>query len=363
MHAELVRDHVLGAVFGMAVGDALGAPYNGRSASEIQMRLGNAPLRMEGNPRAKLEAGDWTDGTGQALAVIESFNSCKGFEGLDCAGQLVNWFQLNPKGLGFFTRDVLRDLALDPEKWDTVGRDHWIRRGGVPAGSGALVRCLIPAIFYRDDIERMVSSTIQLCQITHFDPRCVESALAINYALLQCLHRRYRDGLVDEALTFLRATRTSPLFNKLVQRYSHDEMMEYSNWSPYPNYDLDSEAVVDRLAETRRIRFEDLHNTGKASHSMQAALWCLSNATSFTGAVDRAIRLGGEASIQGALAGALAGARFGLSHIPSEWVSGVRNSRRIAVGAENLLGRSTEVEEKETRDGDREPIARPPRIL
>lgn len=362
MLAEFTRDHVLGSLYGIAIGEALGLPYNGRSTSEIKMRWEDQPLRMEANPRKNIRAGDFGDGAAQALAVLDSFNSCCGFEGIDCAGQLLDWFELNPRG-GYHSRDVLRDLSDDPEKWESCGRNYWIRKGGVAAGSGALARCAIAAIYYRDDLERMIETTIRLCQITHFDPRCVESALAINYALMQCLHKRYSQHLARDAALFLQATRQTPVYNNLVHRYNKAAMLEHTSYSPYSTYDLDHDAVLDALTELSGLRHEQLHNTGKCAHTIQAVFWCLTNGDSFEETVSKAVRLGGEAPAQGAIAGALAGARWGFSQIPNKWTLQVRDSRHIANSGDILIGRSKDSEVREIREGRREPEQPIPRVI
>lgn len=363
MNSELIRDHYLGAFYGLAIGDALGSQYEGETSSSIRMRLGDRRLRLEKTPRRKLETGQWGDDTVQFMAAVESLNLCKGFEGLDMAGNLVKVFEEDATGLDFFTRQILRDLDRDLENWASASRTHWVRGAGTAAGDSALTRCMAAGLFFSSDIHKMVETTICVSHLTHFDPRCVESALVLNFVLLQCVHRRFVEGIAEQALAFLKATRSTPAYKNLALNYKKSDLIEYTNFSPFPPYPEDQNAVPDAIRALKSARPESLKNTGQSMHTMASSLWCVTHHENFEDALSTAIKLGGKTDTQGAVTGALAGARFGLSAIPREWIGGIQQSSRIMSAGEVFIGNAMAHEERDFIEGRRDPIRRPPPVI
>ena len=71
-HLDLFRDRAKGAMYGVAVGDALGAPLEFMSAIEIKDVHGPDPVReMLGGGWLHLPVGMTTDDTDMTLAVAE----------------------------------------------------------------------------------------------------------------------------------------------------------------------------------------------------------------------------------------------------------------------------------------------------
>lgn len=359
---EQIRDRFLGALLGLLVGEALGAQFEGRAATDIQLSLGEAPTKMVGGGRHRLVPGEGTDDALQVLTVVDSFVTQREFDGIDICLGLINLWQTHPKGMGQHTSEVLERLSRDPEKWEYTGREVWYHSSGVVAGNGSLARCIVPALLYWNDLDQMIESTIRLCQITHYDPRVVEAALAINFLLIQCLHRRFSAELIEQTALFILATRKTPAYKSLAHDFNEAVLGEYSNFSPYPSYRDDRERVVTALRQIPKVKGTDLHTSGFAVHTMQLAVWNLIYSESFEQGVHRAVRIGGDSDTQGAITGALMGARFGLAHIPNYWLAPIRDRARIASKGELLLNASMRVEEEDFASGRRSPDASPPRI-
>ena len=70
---------------------------------------------------------------------------------------------------------------------------------------------------------------------------------------------------------------------------------------------------------------------GWTVYSTRLALLCLLDAADFRSGVEAAVRLGGDADTNGAVAGALLGARFGASEMPPRWLGDLE-------GGKDLLG-------------------------
>src|SRR4030042_4230208 len=75
IESDVPRSRFQGSLVGLAIGDAVGLPFEGLLASTIREKLGRAPDFLDA-PWRMLKAGQWTDDTKmmiyQARSIIES---------------------------------------------------------------------------------------------------------------------------------------------------------------------------------------------------------------------------------------------------------------------------------------------------
>lgn len=74
IHSE-VADRIFGSLYGLAIGDALGAPIEFEPRGSFKPVTG---FRSGGS--YYLNAGEWTDDTSLALCLADSLIHCKGFD-------------------------------------------------------------------------------------------------------------------------------------------------------------------------------------------------------------------------------------------------------------------------------------------
>ena len=151
-----------GVLWGTALGDALGFPYEGLSALAIARR-GFSPERMQ-SERAFV-----SDDTEQSALVLESL--IRGRGNLDLTIQsfraaLKSWFLRLPFGIGRSSlRACLRILA---GRADT---------GVSSVGAGAAMRASVVGAFFADDLAERRRHASALAGVTHTDPRAVGAAM------------------------------------------------------------------------------------------------------------------------------------------------------------------------------------------
>ena len=165
-------DRLPAAVYGFAVGDALGVPYEFRDRDTFRCE-DMAGYGTHGRP-----PGTWSDDTGMMLATLDSLAAHDGRVDVDdMRRRYVGW---------------LRDgaYAIDGRVFDVGGTVRQALRDGRGAygewdcGNGSLMRVLPLAFTHAsDDGIRAVSA------ITHAHPRCTDAC--VNYVRL-C--RRLLDG-------------------------------------------------------------------------------------------------------------------------------------------------------------------------
>ena len=83
-----IRERAIGALLGLAVGDALGTTLE-FSARDSRPRV----TAMEGGGPFRLEPGDWTDDTSMALALADSLLCCDGLDEHDLMTRFMSWME------------------------------------------------------------------------------------------------------------------------------------------------------------------------------------------------------------------------------------------------------------------------------
>ena len=75
-------------------------------------------------------------------------------------------------------------------------------------------------------------------------------------------------------------------------------------------------------SKVHRLRESSIRSSGYVIHTLEAAVWCLLNSSSFGEAVLKAINLGDDTDTTGCVKGGLAGIHYGLAAIPEDWLKG-----------------------------------------
>jgi ADP-ribosyl-[dinitrogen reductase] hydrolase len=331
-----VLDRFQGCLLGAAIGDALGAPVEFCTQYEVQKRHGLLK-DMVGGGWLHLEPGQWTDDTAQTLALAESYVAKRTLDLEDFTHRLLKWFSGNPPDVGNQTRQVLEYLRQYPTRSVIASRKFWYNSGGTLAGNGSLMRCAPTALFRCNDVERLIQESILASQVTHFDPRCTEACLVVNFLIAQSLHGNYTADFHQLALAFLRSVHQMPVYHQTAVNYEASKIEAAGAVGMEIPYRDDMDAVERVLKGLSDLTQASLRSTGYAVDTLQAALYIFRHAGSFSEGLITAVNLGGDADTLGAVTGALLGSRFGRSQIPPDWLKTVAESARIRDLAELLL--------------------------
>lgn len=310
-----LEDRVLGALLGLACGDALGAPLEFRSRASIVAEHGPlGPADFLGGGWLGLAPGATTDDTAMALCVLDGIAEA----GRDApVGAIVervgrrflSWFRGNPPDVGGTTRAAL-ELYVALGSWDRASEAMAAEWGNRAAGNGALMRTLPVSFFWPDDPVRTAEVSRAVAAMTHPAPAALWCSVFYNLLVAGILTGR---SLADAArAAWGTADRVAPDLTGAVSR--HHVLARVLD---------DPDAVAaDRVSDTG----------GYSIDTLAAALWSCAVSGGAEEAVRRAASLGGDTDTVAAVAGGIAGAMWGARALPRRWTERLLELDAIVAG-------------------------------
>lgn len=306
------EDRVVGSVLGLALGDALGAPFVLQRAENIPRPIPALERSWRGGP-----PGSVTDDTAMARNLIRSLVARGGFDPDDLIARHLEWLASGPPDVGSFTAKVLRRVALaSPAERhgsglaalaERVARAVWEERGPeISAGNGSVMYCAPLAAAYANHPEFLFDVAPRLSALTHFDGRCRTSVLAVTLALAALVRGEGREQAFGEALG-------------AVAEHEGGEELEF---------------LVEAVGGARPV---DGPDRGFCLFAAAAGLQAIARGGTFEEELRRIVGLGGDTDTNGAVAGALLGAAFGPAGLPKTWLARLRDRGAIEADGRSLV--------------------------
>src|SRR5919106_2934469 len=169
-----LANRVVGSCLGLALGDALGAPFEFMRAHQIPDPLPALEVAWRGGP-----AGSTTDDTSMARNLMRSLAERGELDPDDLVRRHVEWFRSDPPEVSTLTRLVLCRAARG-EDASTAAREIWERRGPeVSAGNGSGMYCAPLCLGDAEPPGELFELAPVLSALTHFDGRCKTAVLAV----------------------------------------------------------------------------------------------------------------------------------------------------------------------------------------
>ena len=269
---------------GLAVGDALGAPFEFQRRDAIP-----SPLPAFERTWMGLPPGTSTDDTAMArnlwLSLIHNDGS---LVPEDLIARHLEWLESGPPDVGNLTRRVLSGYA-DGET--EPARLYFERRGPeVSAGNGSVMYCAPLGVVRASSPERLLDEAPALSALTHWDQRCRTACLAVTLAVASLVGGGKAVNAVRGAL----GVSTS---------LEGGEELEYLVFTLFT-----------------------------AGSGLQVA----AEGLGFEEGLRRVVGLGGDTDTNAAVAGTLLGAAHGVEAIPGEWLERLADGRQIREEAAEL---------------------------
>ncbi len=275
-------ERIKGSLYGIATGDALGAPLEGVTKSRVKI------TEMIGGGTDHLRPGQWTDETQMTLCLLEGLLEDGGYALEKVIKKYLDWWKQKPIGIGKGCNLSLDFLSKGNSVWSASRLAHEAMNG-LSGGSGSLMRCAPIAFFYYRFQVDLIKATVTDAKITHWDDRVGTASLIQNLLLSELFLGEKNKKMALQTIFY---------------------------------YLQGRDPQVDRiLTNLPNIEEEDLKTDGFVLNLLQLVLWYFINTNTFEECIVSVVNRGGEADTAGSVAGALAGAYYGYSAIPTRWLN------------------------------------------
>jgi ADP-ribosyl-[dinitrogen reductase] hydrolase len=293
------RERVLGSILGLAIGDALGAPFEFRRRTQVAFPLPAFELPWMGLP-----PGTWTDDTAMARNLWRSLIDHDGtLDPGDVLERHLAWLRSDPPDVGNQTRLALTEAAAGTPD---AARVVFERRGPeVSAGNGSVMYCAPLGVVRAWRPEALIEEAPALSRLTHWDGRCQTACLAVTSTVAALVRGEEADAAVLGGLA-------------VVSDREGGEELEYL------------------VGEAGRSRQLDGPDQGFALFTAGIALRVAGEELGFEDGLRYVVGLGGDTDTNAAVSGALLGALHGVGAIPRGWLEHLIGRDQIERDAEAL---------------------------
>ena len=284
------RDRALGALLGLAVGDAVGTTI------EFSPKPARAVLHdMVGGGPFGLDVGQWTDDTSMALALGDSLLACPGLDPEDLMRRFVAWHRNGDYSCTGECFDIGSTTVSALRRYERTGEPFAGSTQPDTAGNGSIMRFAPVAIRHWRDPKELVRVARDQSRTTHGAPEAVSAC----ETLAKLLSMSIRGTSLPDLVACKAAHKIRGF----------------------------------RVGQPRR----EVQGSGYVVESLHAALWAVSRTSNYRDAVLMAANLGRDADTTAAITGQIAGALYGASAIPAEWLDRLAWRDRIKKIAGDLF--------------------------
>lgn len=294
---------VIDALLGVAIGDAIGVPYEFRSED----RMKADPCKdIIGYGTHNQPPGTWSDDSSLTFCLAESLTG--GYDLKDIAKTFILW-----KSVAYWTaHDQVFDIGMTTSKsisslvkhLEIDALDNYLATKHVAHehtnGNGSLMR-ILPLIFY------IKGKPIQ----EQFDIIWDVSALT---------HGHIRAAMC--CLIYLKVAEFILEGKGKIDAYLKTREVIEAFWNEM-DYDKYEQFIFERVIQNdvRHLTYDELKSGGYVMESLEASLWCFLQKNSYEKAILAAVNKGHDTDTTAAITGGLAGLYYGKKNIPEYWVA------------------------------------------
>jgi ADP-ribosyl-[dinitrogen reductase] hydrolase len=293
------------ALFGLAVGDALGVPVEFKDRDSLK-RFPVTDMREFGTHHQP--KGTWSDDSSLTFCLADSL--CDGYDLDNIATKFLQWkneeiWTSNGKvfDIGIATHFAINRISKGESPVLCGGFDE------KDNGNGSLMR-ILPLVFYlkdEPDINVIFQKIKEVSSITHAHFRSVFSCFIYIIYAIKLLKGKDKFEAYNQVkvitLEFIKNKVFSEIEISLFQRILKDNINE--------------------------LQENQIYSSGYVLHSLEASLWCVLNSNSYEETVLKAVNLGEDTDTTAAIAGGLAGIIYGYESIPKDWLKAIAQKKAI----------------------------------
>ncbi|MCK6508994.1 ADP-ribosylglycohydrolase family protein [Myxococcota bacterium] len=300
---QATEAQILGCLWGLALGDAVGLPREGIPSRRAFRLFGTAPIEHAFVGRYGMISDDTEHHCMTAQAWLAAQGDPQRF-GRSLAWRLRGWLLGLPAGVGFATLRAILKLWLGFPPHQS---------GVFSAGNGPAMRAPILGLVCHDLDQLRLFVKIST-RLTHTDPQAEAGAF-----LIACAARLHAGLLSPSAPSHTPCELLDQLMLYAEGDALHDALLTVRK---YLSQDAEASEAANALGLQRGV-------TGYINHTVPIAIFCwLRYLGDLRAAVEAAIRLGGDTDTVAAIVGGIVGANTPPEQMPSAWRLGLRDLPR-----------------------------------
>ncbi|UCD01609.1 MAG: ADP-ribosylglycohydrolase family protein [Promethearchaeota archaeon] len=322
-------DKFQGCLLGVAIGDTLGHPFEGKLRSQIYSYFDDFNDFIQKN---KSIFSTYTDDTQLTLHTAEALIKGNGFNIEYFIREYINWLDDPPIGPGYGCISSIRKLKYGV---------RWKQAASNSGGNGTTMRISPIALFYCKDPKGLKSSALKSSLITHSHPAASAGAIIIASAIAYLIDKNPEVGFS-----------INKFFDVIIASISNsqDEVWEefikiLNKLKSNLNMPIESGLIKFSQAGVKSPYFIEQYLGQAFVHPYTiSTVICsififLKRITSFKECILELATAGGDSDTVGAIGGSLAGAYFGLQNIPPDLIKLVKKNKQILKLGEELYNK------------------------
>jgi ADP-ribosylglycohydrolase len=316
-HTTALFSKLSGLIYGGALGDCVGIPYENRVYSDIK-DFHVPPIT--GMPVADYKGfrkGDWSDKTDQLILLMETLTEHKlSFNAQNFAKKLIQWRRYGFEELGdmqsmhgdHYTRIVVGDPDFQEKPFQVSLKIHR-EKNSISAYNGSLSRCAMMSIS-----NNWRSNVIKQCSMTHPDVRCIMAS----YVMVSM----FRKLILGEVPTVAELLPDDIGFITNTQA-------NRNLWKEYTRYRAVYQLPPNRMLSELELGVEQ--NRQSIYKALGAAFYALGHIlekkenVNYKQVILDITNQGGDSSTNGCMAGQVLGAYLSYKSLPLDWLDQLIN--------------------------------------
>lgn len=303
-------EKILGVLYGMAIGDAMGMPPELWSRKRVQQEYGRIEDFLDGCPENiisyQYKAGQFTDDTAQALIILDSLIETDFIpDSRDIAQKMLAWAEREKA----FEKNILGPTSKVTLNLFKEGKDAKQFSDEAVSNGSAMRIAPIGTLFEPEQKKALCDYVAAVSRVTHTSDITIAGAAMIAMAVASVMKYEDRDRMIEDVLGVeeysmsLGASTVSPSLSTRI-RYGIDFAKRYQE---------DEEAFLENLY--------DLIGAGvNISESVPAAISIAYYAFDVKKCALMCANLGGDTDTIGAMATAICGGLHGVQGIERRYL-------------------------------------------
>lgn len=291
-------------IYGLVVGDAMGVPVEFTSGEDRRL---DPVTDMIGYGTYNQPEGTWSDDSSMALATLVSIRDKGEIDYKDIMERFHDWCMNGTYtpfdevfDIGIATSRAIMKYSNGAKPLESGGKTEWDN------GNGSLMRILPVCLYIVEQQKYKKLSDGEAIDIIH---NC--SALT---------HAHLRSKIACGIYYFL----VKAVLNKdgeLIERLQQGVDNAFKYYGESTESELDNYNRLISLSEFKDTPGNQIKSTGYVVYTLEAAIWCLVNSSSYEEVILKAVNLGDDTDTVAAITGGLAGLYYGYDNIPDKWKS------------------------------------------